>query len=133
MKNLERHLYSTKSLCPDCLYPDRITIDAEVFEKDGKVMMRKICPEHGEFEDVVWSSAEMFHRAKEFARDGCKTENPHITKENPICPYDCGLCYEHKGHTALANLVVTNRCDLSCWYCFFYAEKTGYVYEPSLG
>jgi len=30
------------------------------------------------------------------------------------------------------NLVITNRCDLSCWYCFFYAEKAGYVFEPSL-
>jgi len=28
---------------------------------------------------------------------------------------------------------VTNRCDLSCWYCFFFAQKAGYVYEPSLG
>jgi hypothetical protein len=27
---------------------------------------------------------------------------------------------------------VTNRCDLNCWYCFFFAEKAGYVYEPTL-
>lgn len=29
-------------------------------------------------------------------------------------------------------MVVTNRCNLSCWYCFFYSEAAGYVYEPSL-
>ncbi|MFH1630600.1 MAG: tetraether lipid synthase Tes, partial [Candidatus Aenigmatarchaeota archaeon] len=33
---------------------------------------------------------------------------------------------------ALANVVVTNRCDLTCWYCFFYAKAMGYVYEPTL-
>jgi hypothetical protein len=36
-------------------------------------------------------------------------------------------------HTALGNIAITNRCDLNCWYCFFFAEKAGYVYEPSLG
>ncbi|RLF06477.1 MAG: radical SAM protein, partial [Thermoprotei archaeon] len=35
-------------------------------------------------------------------------------------------------HTALLNLVATNRCDLSCWYCFFFSERAGYVYEPSI-
>lgn len=28
--------------------------------------------------------------------------------------------------------MATNRCDLQCWYCFFYAEKAGFVYEPSI-
>jgi uncharacterized radical SAM superfamily Fe-S cluster-containing enzyme len=48
------------------------------------------------------------------------------------CPRDCGLCDAHKSHTALANVVITNRCDLACFYCFFYAKAMGYVYEPSL-
>ena len=34
---------TTKSLCPEC----GITIDAKLIEKDGKVLMRKKCPEHG--------------------------------------------------------------------------------------
>ncbi len=44
----------------------------------------------------------------------------------------CGLCNKHKDTTALLNVVVTNRCDLRCWYCFFYEEKAGFVYEPGL-
>ncbi|MEM3131830.1 MAG: radical SAM protein, partial [Sulfolobales archaeon] len=48
------------------------------------------------------------------------------------CPYSCGLCPIHMSHTAIANLVATNRCDLDCWFCFFYAEKSGFVYEPDL-
>lgn len=42
------------------------------------------------------------------------------------------LCSLHENHSALVNIVVTNRCDLSCFYCFFYAERAGYIYEPSI-
>ncbi|HIE54547.1 MAG TPA: radical SAM protein, partial [Chromatiaceae bacterium] len=46
--------------------------------------------------------------------------------------FNCGLCPMHKQHSALVNIVLTNRCNLSCWYCFFYAEAAGYVYEPTI-
>ena len=129
----EKIISHTKSLCPDCEYPEHVrTLDAELFEKDGMVMIRKECPEHGEFTDVVWSSKEMWDRAERYARKGRGIENPFITKYNPECPDDCGLCYQHQSHPALVNMVVTNRCDLACWYCFFFADKVGYVYEPDL-
>jgi uncharacterized radical SAM superfamily Fe-S cluster-containing enzyme len=48
------------------------------------------------------------------------------------CPFDCGLCENHKSSTLLANMVLTNRCDLRCWYCFYYAKEGGSVYEPTL-
>ncbi|MCS7121630.1 MAG: radical SAM protein [Archaeoglobaceae archaeon] len=118
--------YKTSSLCPECLE----IIDAEVYEKDGKVMMKKACKHHGEFEEVYWGDAEMFKRAAKYTVDGHKFENP-ITK-NSKCPFSCGVCNEHKSHVALLNIVVTNRCDLACWYCFFYAKRAGYVYEPSI-
>ena len=118
----------TKSLCPECL----MILDAEIFEKNGKVFIRKKCPKHGKFEDLYWGSYEMYEKAKKFSRDGRAIENPNIEKEKIVCPVDCGLCKEHKSHTALANIVLTNRCDLNCWYCFFYAGRMGYVYEPTL-
>lgn len=37
--------YRTRSLCPECLK----VLDAEVYEENGKVMIKKICPEHDEF------------------------------------------------------------------------------------
>jgi len=107
-------------------------LKAKVYEANGKVWISKVCPEHGEFTDLYWGSAELYHRASKYARDGRGVENPQVVKEKPVCPLDCGLCSLHKTHTLLANLVLTNRCDLNCWYCFFYAERAGYVYEPTL-
>jgi len=118
----------TQSLCPECLR----LLPAQVYEAEGKIWISKCCPEHGEFNDVYWSSAEMYHRASRYAHDGKGLETPQIAKRTPVCPYDCGLCNIHMTHTLLANLVLTNRCDLNCWYCFFFAERAGYIYEPSL-
>ena len=119
--------YKTISLCPECLR----VINATVYEEDGKVMIKKKCPEHGEFVDVYWGDVEMFLKASRFAHDGKGIENPN-TDGGKGCPFSCGLCPLHKSHTALLNIVLTNRCDLACWYCFFYARRAGYVYEPTI-
>jgi len=118
----------TTSVCPECLK----ILPATLYEADGKVWMKKVCPEHGEFQELYLGSSEWYQRAQRYALDGKGVENPQVTKENPLCPQDCGLCRLHLGHTALANIAVTNRCDLACWYCFFYAQRLGYVYEPTI-
>ncbi len=61
-------------------------------------------------------------------------DNPNFITDThgANCPFDCGMCERHKSHTGLANVVVTNRCHLSCWYCFFYAKEGEAIYEPSL-
>ena len=119
----------TASLCPECLQ----TIGAEIFERGGKVWIRKTCPKHGTVEDLYWGDSAMYRKAERWARDGKGLDNPNITKEDISCPRDCGLCRMHKSHTALANIAITTRCDRNCFYCFFYAERLGYVYEPSMG
>ena len=116
----------TKSICPEC----KRVLEATIFEENGKVYMKKECPEHGFFQDVYWSDYEQYARAKDFEYLGSGIMNPRTEVKNG-CPYDCGICPEHKSHTALAIIDVTNRCNLRCPVCFATAGTTGYVYEPS--
>ena len=119
----------TTSICPECM----AIIPAHIFERDGKIWISKKCDKHGSVEDLYWGDAALYRKAKRFAHDGKGVTNPQVKKSGLVCPKDCGLCSMHKSHTALANIAVTTRCDLRCWYCFFYSERLGYVYEPSLG
>ncbi len=123
----EKFVRSTLSVCPVCYR----LLPAVIFERDGKIWIRKECPEHGEVEEVYWGDAELYYRAIKWDILGRGVPHHYIDVKAP-CPFTCGLCPIHLSHTALANLVVTNRCDLTCWYCFYYAERAGYVYEPTL-
>jgi uncharacterized radical SAM superfamily Fe-S cluster-containing enzyme len=118
---------STRSICPECLK----ALDATIFEEDGKVFIQKTCPEHGAFQELYWSDYEQYQRAEKFRYDGEGIENPR-TQKNKGCPLDCGICPEHKSHTALAIIDVTNRCNLKCPVCFANAAAAGYVYEPTV-
>ncbi len=117
---------STRSICPECLK----ALDATIFEEDGKVFIKKECPQHGAFQELYWSDYEQYQRAEKFRYDGDGVENPR-TKTVNGCPLDCGICPEHKSHTALAIIDVTNRCNLTCPVCFANAAAAGYVYEPT--
>ncbi len=116
----------TKSICPECLK----VLDATIFEEDNKVYIKKECPEHGEFQDVYWSDYEQYQRAEKFRYEGDGLNNPR-TKTEKDCPLDCGICPQHRSHTGLAIIDVTNRCNLRCPVCFANAAAAGYVYEPS--
>lgn len=122
----EKLLKKTKSICPECMK----VIEAEVVEKDGKALIRKECPEHGKFEDVYYSDVEIFKRFEKFAEIGGGIENPRTEKQRG-CPLDCGICPNHKSHTMLSIIDVTNRCNLQCPICFANAAAAGYVYEPT--
>jgi len=116
----------TESLCPECLK----VLPATIYEEAGKVLLRKTCPEHGEFTDVYWGDYELYKRALEYDHLGTKLNNPR-TDVDKGCPYDCGICPEHKSHTVLAIIDVTNRCNLRCPICFAHSGAAGYVYEPT--
>ncbi|MBS7654109.1 MAG: radical SAM protein [Candidatus Bathyarchaeia archaeon] len=121
-----REIKKTKSICPECLR----VLDATIFEEDNKVYIKKECPEHGFFQDVYWSDYALYERAKAFDQMGSGLRNPR-TETRKGCPYDCGICPQHKSHTVLAIIDVTNRCNLRCPVCFATAGTTGYVYEPT--
>lgn len=123
--------HETLSVCPEC----KRVLKARVFEEKGNVFIERKCPEHGEFKELYWESAEYYKRMRKYASPANKLLNPNSKsagEDGSSCPFDCGLCSNHKSHTGLANIALTNRCDLSCWYCFFFAKEGEPIYEPSM-
>lgn len=117
----------TRSICPVC----HAVIDAIVEKRDGRVLITKECPKHGIFNDVYYSDARLYERFEKFRSIGSGLANPN-TEGKHGCPYDCGICPNHKTSTLLANIDLTNRCNLNCPLCFANARRSGYVYEPTL-
>ena len=124
MKQLE----NTKSICPVCYQKGEIQkIDAKIIEEDGKVWIEKTCKKHGSFRDIYFGDANLYNRWMKYKVTG--QDAPDVKTElmgaSPL--YDI-----HKSQTVLTNLLVTNRCDLRCSYCFMNAGASGVVYEPTL-
>src|SRR3954452_17587377 len=109
----EVFLEYTKSICPVC----KTVIDAEVNVKDNKVFLRKRCAEHGQFEALLYSDAEMYFDSLRFNKPGTiPLETQTEVKDG--CPLDCGLCPEHKQHACLGIIEGNTNCNLGCPICF---------------
>src|SRR5271157_398176 len=123
----------TQSLCPECL--ERIPAEVYYDEERGWVMMRKMCDKHGEFKDKISIFPEEYEKVHEIVATQLNTSTKP-TSENTIpgklgCPFDCGLCENHKSAPCICLIDVTNRCNLRCPVCFANAGAAGYVVEPS--
>jgi len=118
----------THSLCPECLS----IIEADLVEDNGRLLIKKRCEKHGEYEDVYWSSYDDYVKAMAWYAEGTKLSNPR-TRSTKGCPFDCGICDNHKSHTVLAIIDLTNRCNLNCPICFASANNPNvpYIYEVS--
>src|ERR671931_1881282 len=89
----EVFLEYTKSICPVC----KAVVDAEVNIRDGRVVMRKRCREHGVFEALVYSDAALYMSQLGYNKPGA-VPLAFQTEVHDGCPLDCGLCPEHKQH-----------------------------------
>ncbi len=118
---------TTKTLCPIC----NAVLEGSLHDEDGSIWLERTCPEHGHFRDLYWSDAALWHKFEAFDSVGRGVENPNVTTLPECCPEYCGLCSNHKSGTLLANIDLTNRCNLDCDFCFANARACGYVYEPS--
>ena len=115
----------TRSICPDC----RRVVDAQILLRDGRVIMRKRCPDHGWFEALVFGDADLYTRIARFNKPGTLPQR-FTTEVREGCPHDCGLCPEHRQHTCLALIEVNSACNLDCPLCFAnsgtHLAKTGF-------
>jgi uncharacterized radical SAM superfamily Fe-S cluster-containing enzyme len=103
-----------------------------VEEEGGKIWLVRNCPEHGNFRNLYWSDARMYHRFDRYDAVGDGIANPQNPRMPPEkCPTACGLCSNHHSQTLLANIDLTNRCNLDCDFCFANARACGFVYEPT--
>jgi 7,8-dihydro-6-hydroxymethylpterin dimethyltransferase len=103
----------TASICPRC----RRVLDAELIERDGKVVLARTCPEHGRIEAVVYGDATRYQTIQRFDKPG---DRP-LERQTPVargCPHDCGICPEHRQHTCLGIIEVNTSCNLDCPICF---------------
>jgi uncharacterized radical SAM superfamily Fe-S cluster-containing enzyme len=117
----------TRSLCPVC----KSVLEADIVEEDGKVWIRRTCAQHGSFRHIYWSDPVLYHRFALYDAVGTGVANPQNIAAADKCPSSCGLCNNHHSQTLLANIDLTNRCNLDCDFCFANARACGFVYEPT--
>ena len=139
------------SLCPDCLAErahDRMIVPMVLFEASGEIRLRKRCESHGVQSEVCWTDAELYHRAQAYDEtsrhpafgtisEDTTGKEPAFRDASPAegaCGTGEGCCTTAStstGTAGIGNITVTNRCDRSCHYCFFYAESSESLYEPT--
>jgi hypothetical protein len=99
-------------VCPECVKK----VPARILEADGKVFLEKHCLEHGVSRAMVSSGVEWFRRSMHYAKPG---QAPLAKRESGFsgCPDSCGSCREHRQHTCMPVVEITNECDLACPVC----------------
>lgn len=101
----------TQSVCPECLERVEATL-----ERDGDIVaMVKTCPDHGQFETVVWRGQPDF---SSWVRPKIPFGGGPREAVGQGCPYDCGLCARHAQRTCTALVEITQACNLHCPVCF---------------
>lgn len=114
---------NTFSVCPVCLRQ----IDACYMVQNDLVFLQKTCPKHGRFQTKIWQNAAHF---RQWQRPKIHNALPYAVKPAANgCPYDCGLCQNHKQRSCTVLLEITQRCNMNCAVCFAHGANN---FEPDL-
>jgi hypothetical protein len=124
---LRRLPRTVETLCPECA----AIVLGRYFVQDGAVLIEKTCPDHGYFRDCVNSDVLLHAKAAWWTWEEHAGQQFPQVKGGRNCPSDCGLCNQHLSGSCLAQIDLTNRCNMRCPICFANAAATGRVVEPS--
>lgn len=113
----------TTSLCPKCLNK----IPADIVEEANKVYLIKRCERHGEFKDVYFGHAELYHKYLKYLQDDSSQSD-----EKDQCPDDCGVCERHQCSPVLANIDLTSACNFDCPVCFAHSMDDRDLVQPTI-
>ena len=117
---------TVETLCPEC----GAILLGRYFVEDGAVFIEKTCPDHGHFRDCINADALLHAKAAWWTfEEPPGLEFPQVAGTR-TCPSDCGLCDQHLSSPCLAQIDLTNRCNMRCPICFANAGAAGYVSEP---
>ncbi len=130
----------TDSLCPRCVSEVRAQIlsgeadwkvliegkpgeiPAEIVEENGQILMKKDCPTHGHFEDVMSTDPAFFKRL-----EGMYPGRDFVIPKDGL--HEHGTSSIKYGRGAVLTIDLTNRCNMMCDPCFMDANQVGYVHE----
>ncbi|MCE5345214.1 MAG: radical SAM protein [Bacteroidales bacterium] len=91
--------------------------------------MQKTCAKHGDFSTIIWRRESEPSYASWKKNKWPIHPQRCLTEVEKGCPYDCGLCAEHRQQTCCVLLEITQRCNLKCNFCF--ASSGGDIADPS--
>lgn len=101
-------MQKTYSVCPECLR----RIPALRVPDGDTIYLEKTCPDHGAFRTIVWRGIKGFERWLQPA------DSAGISSLPQGCPHTCLSCTSHGQQPCCVLFEVTQRCDLSCRFCF---------------
>lgn len=82
--------------------------------------MTKACPKDGFFEACLCPSVEQYDWFNSFIFPAGRPITQTFIRAG--CPFDCGLCTDHRRSPTLVEIVLTRRCNLACPVCFMSAQ-----------
>ena len=112
---------TTNGYCASC---DAV-MPAEVVEEEGALVFRLHCAHCGESASIVEHDAALYRRWETMRRPNRPPESSQ-TEARRGCPFDCGLCPNHRQKSCIALIEVTTACDLGCPVCFAAAGGNTY-------
>jgi uncharacterized radical SAM superfamily Fe-S cluster-containing enzyme len=120
MASTARKLQDTSSLCVKC----KQGIPAQLVESEGRVLMRKTCPEHGDQEVLIASDAAWYRGIMAYP---AALKAPAVVKNEVKtgCPFDCGACTSHQQAVYLPVIPITSACNLDCPICYTINKNQG--------